>query len=153
LQAVRVKLSASSSARPVVSSLSWETQHVDKVLIERLKVQAVVGVFEWERQIQQPLLIDVLLSVDTRQAAHTDELQYAVNYQAVAERITAVIQARQAKLIETLANQVAEMILTEFPLVQQVALTLRKPLAVTDTAAVGVSIERSRDDLRAVTGH
>ena len=126
---------------------------MDKVLIERLKVQAVVGVFEWERQIQQPLLIDVLLSVDTRQAAHTDELQYAVNYQAVAERITAVIQARQAKLIETLANQVAEMILTEFPLVQQVALTLRKPLAVTDTAAVGVSIERSRDDLRAVTGH
>lgn len=134
-------------------SLPWESQHVDKVLIERLKVQAVVGVFEWERQIQQPLLIDVLLSVDTRQAAHTDELQYAVNYQAVSERITAVIQARQAKLIETLANQVAEMILTEFPLVQQVALTLRKPLAVTDTAAVGVSIERSRDDLRTGLGH
>jgi len=126
---------------------------VDKVLIERLKVQAVVGVFEWERQIQQPLLVDVLLSVDTRQAAHTDELQYAVNYQAVSERITAVIQARQAKLIETLANLVAEAILTEFVAVQQIALTIRKPLAVTDTAAVGVSIERSRDDLRAVTGH
>lgn len=126
---------------------------MDKVLIERLKVQAVVGVFEWERQIEQPLLIDVCLSVDTRQAALTDELQYAVNYQAVSERIAAVIQARQAKLIETLANQVAETILTEFPLVQQVALTIRKPLAVTDTAAVGVSIERSRDDLRTIAGH
>jgi len=126
---------------------------VDKVLIERLKVQAVVGVFEWERQIEQPLLVDVCLSVDTRQAGLTDELQYAVNYQAVAERITAVIQTRQAKLIETLANLVAEAILTDFVAVQQIALTIRKPLAVTDTAAVGVSIERSRDDLRAVTGH
>lgn len=126
---------------------------MDKVLIERLKVQAVVGVFEWERQIKQPLWVDVLLHVDTRQAGQTDELQYAVNYQAVSERITAVIQARQAKLIETLANLVAETILTEFPLVQQIALTIRKPLAVTDTTAVGVSIERSRDDLRTGLGH
>jgi dihydroneopterin aldolase len=126
---------------------------VDKVLIERLQVQAVVGVFEWERQIEQPLLIDVQLSVDTRQAALTDQLQYAVNYQAVSERITAVIQARQAKLIETLANLVAEMILAEFSLVQQVSLTIRKPLAVTQTAAVGISIERSRDDLRTGLGH
>lgn len=126
---------------------------MDKVLIERLQVQAVVGVFAWERQIQQPLLIDVILQVDTRQAARTDELEHAVNYQAVAERITAVIQARQAKLIETLANLVAETILTEFVLVQQITLTIRKPLAVTATAAVGVTIERSRDDLRTCLGH
>lgn len=126
---------------------------MDKVRIERLQVQAVVGVFAWERQIEQPLLVDVQLQVDTRQAALTDELQYAVNYQAVAERITAVIQARQAKLIETLANLVAETILTEFSLVQHISLTIRKPLAVTATAAVGVSIERSRDDLRTRLGH
>ncbi|MFZ3192055.1 MAG: dihydroneopterin aldolase [Moraxellaceae bacterium] len=126
---------------------------MDKVLIERLKVQAVVGVFEWERQIEQPLLVDVCLSVDTRQAALTDELEYAVNYQAVSARITAVMQTRQAKLIETLANLVAETILREFTLVQQITLTIRKPLAVTDTAAVGVSIERSRDDLRTGLGH
>lgn len=126
---------------------------MDKVLIERLQIQAVVGVFEWERQIEQPLLVDVCLSVDTRQAALTDELQYAVNYQAVSERIRAVIQARQAKLIETLANLVAETILAEFHLVQHVSLTIRKPLAVTQTAAVGVSIERSRDDLRTRLGH
>ncbi len=126
---------------------------MDKVLIERLQVQAVVGVFAWERQIQQPLLIDVILQVDTRQAARTDKLEHAVNYQAVAERITAVIQARQAKLIETLANLVAETILTEFVLVQQITLTIRKPLAVTATVAVGVTIERSRDDLRTCLGH
>lgn len=126
---------------------------MDKVLIERLQVKAVVGVFEWERQIEQPLLIDVLLHVDTRKAAQTDELQYAVNYQAVAERITQLIQARQAKLLETLANQVAEMILSEFALVQHMTLTIRKPLAVTNTTAVGVSIERSRDDLRSLSGH
>lgn len=126
---------------------------MDKVLIERLQVQAVVGVFEWERQIEQPLLIDVQLQVDTHQAALTDDLQYAVNYQAVSERITAVIQVRQAKLIETLANLVAETILAEFSLVQHVSLTIRKPLAVTHTAAVGVSIERSRDDLRTRLGH
>ncbi|MEC7119571.1 MAG: dihydroneopterin aldolase [Pseudomonadota bacterium] len=126
---------------------------MDTVIIEGLQLQAVVGVFEWERQIKQPLWLDLVLSVDTHLAASTDDLVHAVNYQHVSERVIAVIQQRQAKLIETLADLVAQTILQEFHLVHSVRVTIRKPLAVTQTSAVGVSIERSRDDLRACTGH
>jgi dihydroneopterin aldolase len=123
---------------------------VDKVLIEGLKVSAVIGVFDWERQIRQPLVLDIALSVDLRQAAATDDLRYAVNYKSVADRVCDEIERLQPQLIETLADCLAAMMLQEFDLVQQVALTIRKPLALVNVQSVAVSIERSRDDLRAL---
>lgn len=124
---------------------------MDNVLIEGLQVSAVIGVFEWERQIRQPLVIDVALSVDLRPAAATDDLTYAVNYKSVADRIIAVTEQLQPKLIETLIEHLAAMILQEFSLVHAVALTVRKPLALHHVDAVAVSIKRSRDDLRPVS--
>ncbi len=125
---------------------------MDKVLIEGLKANAVIGVFDWERQIRQPLVLDLQLSVDLRPAAASDALDDAVNYKSVTDRVREEIEQLQPNLIETLAEHLAAMILAEFASVQVVALTVRKPLALVGVQAVAVSIERSRDDLRHRTG-
>lgn len=118
----------------------------DQVLIEGLRVHTVIGVFEWERHIQQPLMFDLCLSVDARAAAASDDLADAVNYAAVAERISSETQRLQSRLLEHLASALIRMIFAEFALVSAVKLTVRKPSAVAMAQAVGLSMTRTRDD-------
>lgn len=122
--------------------------NVDKVIIEGLRVDAVIGVFDWERQILQPVLIDLELSCDIARAAQTDHIDDAVNYKAVCDEVTKLIIDTKAQLIERLAELIAQHILTHYQAVQHVKVTVRKPTAISNTTAVGISIERSRDALR-----
>ena len=117
---------------------------MDKVLIEGLRVNAVIGVFEWERQIEQPVLIDLVMSVDTRAAALSDDIQDAVNYALVAEQVAELTKSLKPQLLETLANKMAEMILSNFSAVQTVQVKVKKPLAVKGAQAVGIEIIRER---------
>lgn len=121
---------------------------MDKVIIEGLRVDAVIGVFDWERQILQPVLVDLELGCDIRQAAQTDHLEHAVNYKAVCEQVSQLIIDTKAQLLERLAETIAAHILAEYPAVSQVKLTVRKPTAIANTSAVGICIERHRDPLR-----
>lgn len=120
---------------------------MDKVLIEGLRVNAVIGVFEWERQIEQPVLIDLVMSVDTRAAAVSDDIQDAVNYALVAEQVAELTKTLKPQLIETLANKMAELILHNFSTVQTVQVKVKKPLAVKGAQAVGIEIIRERHAL------
>jgi dihydroneopterin aldolase len=72
---------------------------MDKVLIEGLRVNAVIGVFEWERQIEQPVLIDLVMTVDTRAAAISDDIQDAVNYALVAEQVADLTKSLKPQLL------------------------------------------------------
>lgn len=125
---------------------------MDKVLIEGLRVNAVIGVFEWERQIEQPVLIDLVMSVDTRAAALSDDIQDAVNYALVAEQAAELTKSLKPQLLETLANKMAEMILNNFSTVQTVQVKVKKPLAVKGAQAVGIEIIRERHALLASSG-
>jgi len=125
---------------------------MDKVLIEGLKVDAVIGVYDWERQIEQPLVIDVTMTVDTRQAAATDELVHAVNYAEISERLISLTRELKPKLIETLADRLAQLILEQYVLVQVVQIKVKKPLAVRQAQTVAVEIVRDRDALLARSG-
>lgn len=125
---------------------------MDKVLIEGLRVNAVIGVFEWERQIEQPVLIDLVMSVDTRAAAVSDDIQDAVNYALVAEQVADLTKSLKPQLIETLANKMAELILNHFSAVQTVQVRIKKPLAVKGAQAVGIEIIRERHALLASSG-
>ncbi len=125
---------------------------MDKVLIEGLRVNAIIGVFDWERQVEQPILIDVSMWVDTRAAALSDDLLDAVNYALVAEQITTLTQALKPQLLETLANQLADLILLEHPSVQRVQIGAKKPLAVKAAQAVGIEIIRERHEILARAG-
>jgi len=77
-------------------------------------VNAVIGVYDWERRITQMLSFDLELATDIRRAAGSDNIADTVNYKAVAKRVLAFVAQSQFQLVETLAERVAEIILQEF---------------------------------------
>jgi 7,8-dihydroneopterin aldolase/epimerase/oxygenase len=117
---------------------------MDIVFIRDLRVDTIVGVYDWERQIKQTLVFDIDMATDIHRAAASDDLQFAVNYHAVSLRVSAYVEAHHTALIETLAEDVATLILTEFK-VPWVRLQLTKPNAVLGARSVGVIIERGKN--------
>lgn len=114
----------------------------DTIFIKGLRVEAVIGVYDWERTITQPLIIDLELATDTATAAATDQVEDALDYAVIARRVIEITQDSSHQLIETLAEQLAALVLSEFA-AKAVKLTVTKPGAVPEAQAVGVVIERS----------
>ena len=115
---------------------------MDKVFIEGLEVDTLIGIYDWERRIRQPLVFDVEMAFDNRIPAASDAIGDTLNYKAVSKRIIEYVRESDFGLVETLAERVAALILEEFG-VAQVRLKLSKPGAVRGARAVGVMIERS----------
>ncbi|MBN7797800.1 dihydroneopterin aldolase [Parahaliea mediterranea] len=114
---------------------------MDTVFIRELAVDTVIGVYGWERTVRQTLLLDLEMAWDNRPAAAGDELARALDYAAVAERITRFAAGSEFQLIETLAEQVAALVRAEFA-VPWLRLRVCKPGAVAAARDVGVLIER-----------
>ena len=114
---------------------------MDKVVIEQLRVETIIGVFEWERAVKQTLLLDMELATDIRRAAETDELQYALNYARVCARVEEYLALNHFQLLETLAEQVTQVVMNEFS-VMGMRLKVRKTDAVIEAYSVGVDIVR-----------
>jgi dihydroneopterin aldolase len=115
----------------------------DYVSIRDLRVPAVIGVHQWEREVEQTLVISVEMAADVRKAAATDDLAEALDYSAVARTIAAVLREGKYQLIETAAERAAERVLADFP-VPWLRLEVRKPIRDGYTAAV--TIERTREN-------
>lgn len=113
----------------------------DRIFIKGLTVETVIGVYDWERNITQPLIIDLELSCDTQKAAASDCIDDALDYAAISSRIIEVCRASSHQLIETLAEQLASIVLAEYNVVG-IKLSLAKPGAVAEAVGVGVVIER-----------
>ena len=114
----------------------------DYVSIRDLSVPAVIGAYDWEREVTQTLVFCVEMTADVRKAAATDDLADALDYSAVARTISAVVRDGQFRLIETAAERVAERLLADHP-VSWLRLEVRKPIrGGAYTAAV--TIERAR---------
>lgn len=114
----------------------------DRILIEGLSVETVIGVFDWEREIQQRLIIDLELYTDISQAASTDNLEDTLDYKAISDATIAFVENSEYQLVETLAEDLASMILTEFS-VQKLGLKISKPGAVPQADNVAIKIARS----------
>jgi dihydroneopterin aldolase len=114
---------------------------MDIIFLKELKVETIIGVFDWERKIKQTVVLDLEMATDIRKAATTDNLDDTLNYKAVAKRLIDFISQSEFHLVETLAERVAEIILTEFS-VPWVRVQLNKPGAVRCSRDVGVIIER-----------
>ena len=123
----------------------------DYVSVKDLSVAVVIGVHDWEREIEQTLLASVDMTADVRKAAASDDLADALDYSAVAETIAAVLREGKFRLIETAAERVAGRLLADFP-VSWLRLELRKPItsapAPADSPAYTavVTIERSNEN-------
>ena len=114
---------------------------MDIVYISDLRIETVIGIYDWERKIRQIVSIDLEMAADNRKAAATESIDDALNYKAVAKRLIAFVEASEFQLVETLAERIAEIVLTEFD-VNWLRLKLGKPGAVTGSKEVGVIIER-----------
>lgn len=114
---------------------------MDIVYIRDLRVDTIIGIYDWEREVRQTISLDLEMAADIRRAAQTDDIQYALNYKAVSKRLIAHLEGRDAQLVETLAEEVAEIVRREFG-VAWVKLRLSKPGALRGARDVGLVIER-----------
>ncbi len=114
---------------------------MDIVFIRGLKIETVIGIYDWEREIRQPVIIDLEMSTDVRRAASSEDIEHALDYKAVAKRLIAFVEASEFQLVETLAERCAAIVREEFG-VRWVRLVLNKVGAVSSARDVGVIIER-----------
>ncbi|MEA3273917.1 MAG: dihydroneopterin aldolase [Pseudomonadota bacterium] len=114
---------------------------MDIVFLRGLRIETVIGIYDWEKQIKQPVILDLEMSTDVARAAATDRIEDAVNYKAVSKRLKQFVGGGRFELVETLAERCAEIIRDEFG-VRWVRLSVNKTGAVTDAVDVGVVIER-----------
>jgi len=114
---------------------------VDTVFIESLEVDTVIGAYDWERTIRQNLLVDVQMGWDNRRCAADDALHLALDYAAVSARINSFAQNSSFELVETFAERLAALLMTEFN-IPWLRLKVTKPGAVASARGVGVEIER-----------
>jgi dihydroneopterin aldolase len=118
----------------------------DRIFLRGLTAECVIGFIDWERRVKQTVVVDLELPVDCRLAAVTDDVNDTVDYKKVSKRVLAFIEASEFKLVETLAQRLAMLILEEFAL-EWIRLSINKPGAIRNSRDVGVAIERSRADL------
>jgi dihydroneopterin aldolase len=118
---------------------------MDIVYIRELRIETVIGIYEWERRIRQSVVLDLEMAADIARAAATDNIADALNYKAVAKRVIAFVEASQFQLVETLAERVAEIVLEEFG-VAWLRLRVNKEGALRGARDVGVVIERGQRD-------
>lgn len=114
---------------------------MDTIYIEDLRVDTLIGLYEWERRIRQTVRLDIAMDFDIRAAAKGDDVSKTLDYKAVAKRVIAFVEAAEYELVETLAERVASLILSEFD-VRRVSLKLDKPYALRGARGVGVKISR-----------
>ena len=114
---------------------------MDKIFLDELKVDTVIGIWEWERRIRQTVVIDIEMSADIAKAAATDDVVDTLNYKSVAKRVQSFVSESSFQLVETLAERIAAIIRDEFD-VAWVKVRVNKPGAIRGSKAVGVLIER-----------
>jgi dihydroneopterin aldolase len=118
---------------------------MDKIFLNRLNIDAVIGIWEWERSFKQTVRIDLEIGTDARAVAVTDSIEGALDYRDVAKRLIAFVGSSAFFMVETLAESVAKIIITEFE-VPWVKVSVGKPGAVRGSENVGIIIERTSKD-------
>ena len=114
---------------------------MDTVFIQQLELDIIIGVYEWEKQRTQPVIIDVEMAWDTQSAAKSDDLSKALDYKAVVDAIEALAKAEPFELVETLADRIALTLERDFK-VSACRISVAKPDAIEKANAVGVRIRR-----------
>ena len=118
---------------------------MDKIFLTSLAVECIVGIWEWERRVKQTVIIDVEMAADIRRAAASDHIDDTIDYKRVSKRLQSFVGESQFKLVETLTERIAQLIVTEFG-VSWVKVRLNKKGAIRGARDVGIEIERRRED-------
>ena len=114
---------------------------MDIIFVRELRIDTVIGVYDWERQVRQTVVLDLEMATDITAAAGDDALEHTLDYAAISSRLLGFIGSSEFELVETMAEQAAALVLAEFK-VPWLRLRVSKPGAVAQAADVGVLIER-----------
>jgi dihydroneopterin aldolase len=123
-----------------MSASFWEVA-MDIVFLHDLRIETVIGIYDWEREVRQTVILDLEMGTDVRRGAASDRIEDALDYKAVAKRLIAFVGESRFRLVETLAERCAGLLREEFG-VPWVRLRVNKVGAVTGARDVGVLIER-----------
>jgi len=115
--------------------------HPDTIFLHELRVDTVVGIWDWERKIRQTVSIDLEMGADIRRAAGSDTIEDTLNYKSVAKRVQQFVRDSEFQLVETMAEKIAEIVLAEFDL-PWIQVRVSKPGAIRGARDVGVLIRR-----------
>lgn len=115
---------------------------LDKISLNGIKAQAIIGTFPEERQKRQPVIADVEIFCDLSRAGRSDELNDTVDYFELEERIHNIIETSEFKLLERLAHVISVSVLSD-PRIKSCRVTLTKPCALRYSDPVSITIERS----------
>ncbi len=115
----------------------------DTIFLNDLRVETIVGLWDWERKIRQTVSIDLKMGADIRKAAATDSIDDTLNYKSVAKRVQQFVSDSEFLLVETMAEKIAETILAEFDM-PWIDVRVNKPGAIRGARDVGVHIRRHR---------
>ena len=118
---------------------------VDKIFLRELKIETIIGFWEWERRIKQIVSIDLEIATDARIAAASDAIAGTLNYEQLAKRLIDYVGGSKHQMVEALATAVGRIVIREFG-APWVKVSVAKPGAIPAAREVGVVIERSAAD-------
>ena len=116
---------------------------MDKIFITDLLIRGVIGISEKEREQPQDILVNIIISADTKNAANSDDVEASVNYRTIAKKILSHVESIKRYTVEALAADIAAICLNE-PHAESVVVRVEKPGAVRFARSAGVEIERQR---------
>ena len=119
----------------------YQNCDMDKVFINNLQVETIIGIFSWEREVRQVVSIDLVMEFDNKIAAKSDDIEDALDYKKIGKKVSSYVERSKFKLVERLAEQIAKLVLKEFP-VSSLTISVTKPGALRGSESVGISITR-----------
>ena len=118
---------------------------MDRIFLHDMKVETIVGIWDWERKIRQTVSIDLEMGADIRRAATSDSIDDTLDYKLIAKRVQQFVSDSSFQLVETLAEQIAEVVLSDFD-VPWIEVRVNKPGAIRGARDVGVKIRREKNE-------
>ena len=118
---------------------------MDIIFLSGLTTECIIGIWDWERRVKQKVVIDLEMGSDIRKAARTDVIEDTLDYKGVAKRLLSFVGESEFQLVETLAERIARVVVTEFD-VPWVRVRLNKQGAIRGSRDVGILIERRPQD-------
>jgi dihydroneopterin aldolase len=116
---------------------------MDIIFLRELKIETLIGVYEWEKRVPQTLQIDLDIALPDSRACETDDIADALNYADIVRRIQSELAARHFNLLEALAERIAQILLEEFK-APWAKVSVAKLQAIRGSRMVGISIERGQ---------
>ena len=114
---------------------------MDTIFLRNLQIETIIGVFDWERNTKQAVFLDIEMATDVKKATASDHIDDALDYKSISKSVINFVEKSEFQLVETLAERIAELIMTEFN-VPWLQLSLNKKGAIRHAEDVGITIER-----------